>query len=190
MDELEAIKQLKHGDMRGLEILVRKYQLEAVRIAYPITNDLGLAEEVVQEAFLRVYQCIHQFDETRSFRAWFLRIVVNGALKIIKSQERLLPLEIEANTLRAGEARNNNPMQFEQEEFSNSRDDCILLQELMQQLSPEHRAVLELKYYLEMSDDEIAETVQIPTGTVKSRLHAAKGHFRSLIKRMNLPVFT
>jgi len=62
MDEFEAITQLKRGDVRGLEILVRKYQLEAVRIAFPITNDLGLAEEVVQEAFLRVYQRIHQYD--------------------------------------------------------------------------------------------------------------------------------
>ena len=190
MDEFEAITQLKRGDVRGLEILVRKYQLEAVRIAFPITNDLGLAEEVVQEAFLRVYQRIHQYDETRPFRAWFLRIVVNNALKTVKSQERLISLEIETEILGSEGEWNNNHLQFEQEEFTNSRDDCVLLQELMQQLSPEHRAVLELKYYLEMSDDEIAETVHIPPGTVKSRLHAAKGHFRALLKRMNLPVFT
>jgi len=117
-------------------------------------------------------------------------IVVNNALKTVKSQERLISLEIETEILGSEGERNNNHLQFEQEEFTNSRDDCVLLQELMQQLSPEHRAVLELKYYLEMSDDEIAETVHIPPGTVKSRLHAAKGHFRALLKRMNLPVFT
>ncbi|MCC6957576.1 MAG: RNA polymerase sigma factor [Anaerolineales bacterium] len=188
MDELTAITKLKIGDIRGLEILVRKYQLEAVRIAYPITNDLGLAEEVVQEVFIRVYQRIHQYDETRPFRAWFLRIVVNDALKTVKSQERLVSLE-DDELFGQRAAQNNSKLRFEQEEFSDFRDDCDLIQELMQQLTPEHRAVLELKYYLEMSDDEIAETVQIPSGTVKSRLHSAKNHLRALVKRMNLPVF-
>ncbi len=188
MDELTAITKLKSGDIRGLEILVRKYQLEAVRIAYPIINDLGLAEEVVQEVFIRVYQRIHQYDETRPFRAWFLRIVVNEALKTVKSQERLVSLE-DDELFGQPAAQNNSKLRFEQEEFSDFRDDCDFIQELMQQLTPEHRAVLELKYYLEMSDDEIAETVQIPSGTVKSRLHSAKNHFRALVKRMNLPVF-
>ncbi|MCC6958006.1 MAG: RNA polymerase sigma factor [Anaerolineales bacterium] len=189
MDELTAITKLKSGDIRGLEILVRKYQLEAVRIAYPIINDLGLAEEVVQEVFIRVYQRIHQYDETRPFRAWFLRIVVNDALKTVKSQERLVSLEDDEEFSGQRVTRNNGKLRFEQEEFSDFRDDCDLIQELMQQLTPEHRAVLELKYYLEMSDDEIAETVQIPSGTVKSRLHSAKNHLRALVKRMNLPVF-
>lgn len=163
MDEFEAITQLKHGDVRGLEILVRKYQLEAVRIAFPITNDLGMAEEAVQDAFLRVYERIHQYDESRPFRPWFLRIVVNNALKLVRHHQRLLPLESENEAIESEGLHANARLQFEQEEFSGAYDDCALLQELLQQLSPEHRAVLQLKYYLEMSDEEIAEKLTSAT---------------------------
>jgi RNA polymerase sigma-70 factor (ECF subfamily) len=191
MNEKDAIAQLKHGDMRGLEILVRKYQLEAVRIAIPITSDLGLAEEVVQEAFLRVYERIEQFDEERPFRAWFLRIVVNDALKMVKRHNRLLPLESEPKSedFEPDGLIYNGRLKVEQVEFSSGHDDSEVLQQLLQSLTPEHRAVLQLKYYLDMSDDEIAEAIQIPAGTVKSRLHAAKQNFRSLLKRLNVPIF-
>jgi RNA polymerase sigma-70 factor (ECF subfamily) len=79
--------------VRGLEVLVRKYQLDAVRIANAITKDISLAEEIVQEAFLRVYQRIDQYDDARPFRSWFLRIIVNDALKAVTYQNRFIPLE-------------------------------------------------------------------------------------------------
>lgn len=185
MEEFAAILQLKQGDMRGLEILVRKYQLIAVRIAFSITNDLGLAEEVVQEAFLRSYEHIRQFDETRPFRPWFLRIVVNDAIKLIRRHQKLIPLESE---VQSSETTNweYQKLCFEQAEFSNTHDNHTLLLETLQQLTPEHRAVLQLKYYLEMTDEEIAETMQIPPGTVKSRLHAAKSQIRALLTRLGL----
>jgi RNA polymerase sigma-70 factor (ECF subfamily) len=93
MNEIDAIDQLKSGDMCGLEVLVRKYQLEAVRIANAITKDLGLAEEIVQEAFSRVYRCIDQYDDTRPFKPWFLRIIVNDAIKALTYQTRFVSLE-------------------------------------------------------------------------------------------------
>ena len=185
MNEQEAIAQLKAGDVRGLEVLVRKYQLDAVRIANSITDDWGLAEELAQEAFLRVYHCIDQFDDARPFRAWFLRIVVNDALKALKRQNRLLPFdsadEISSND--GAPVSEAEALWFEQAEFSDTHDDAAALQEILDHMSPEHRAVLELKYYLDMTDQEIAETLGIPIGTVKSRLHLAKLNCRSWLKR-------
>jgi RNA polymerase sigma-70 factor, ECF subfamily len=190
MDECEAIARLRRGDVRGLEVLVRKYQLEAVRVAFPITNDFGLAQEVVQDAFIKVYEHINQFDATRAFRPWFLRIVVNDALKCVQKQRRLVELEPDcgpqngSNGHRSGESA----LQFEQQEFGGRYDDVEALEAVLGSLSPEHRTVLQLKYYLEMSDDEIAETVDIPPGTVKSRLHAAKDRLRCLLLRLNFKV--
>jgi RNA polymerase sigma-70 factor, ECF subfamily len=185
MNEFDAITQLKRGDVRGLEVLVRKYQLDAVRIANAITKDLSLAEEIVQEAFLRVYHCIDQYDDTRPFKPWFLRIIVNDALKSLTYQNRCVSLE---NT---GEFDNSNlwdilsesKLWFEQEEFSNTHENVQILHEMLDNLTPEHRAVLELKYYLELSEEEIALIVRIPLGTVKSRLHSAKLMLRSLLER-------
>jgi RNA polymerase sigma-70 factor, ECF subfamily len=185
MNELEAVTQLKRGDVRGLEVLVRKYQLDAVRIANSITQDLSLAEEVVQEAFLRVYERIDQYDDSRPFRSWFLRIVVNDALKSVTRQNRFISIEGADEFDDSGEVTvfSESSLCFEQEEFSSSYENAQALQEMLTSLTPEHRAVLELKYYLDMSDEEIAMTVDIPLGTVKSRLHIAKLNLRSLLDR-------
>jgi RNA polymerase sigma-70 factor, ECF subfamily len=185
MNEFDAITQLKRGDVRGLEVLVRKYQLDAVRIANAITKDLGLAEEIVQEAFLRVYRCIDQYDEKRPFKPWFLRIIVNDALKSLTYQDRFVSLENTADfdSSNLWDILSESKLWFEQEEFSYSHEDAQILQEMLNSLTPEHRAVLELKYYLDLSEEEIALIVRIPLGTVKSRLHSAKQVLRSLLER-------
>lgn len=69
--EQQALARLKERDIGGLEFLVRRYQVQAVRAAYLVTRDRGLAEEVVQSAFLRAYERIEQFDARRPFRPWF-----------------------------------------------------------------------------------------------------------------------
>src|SRR5512141_2940291 len=88
MDEKEAIQRLKQDDISGLEFLVQCHQLRAVRAAYLITRDAGLAEDVVQEAFLQVYRSIRSFDGNRSFEPWFMRSVVNASLKEMKRSAR------------------------------------------------------------------------------------------------------
>jgi RNA polymerase sigma factor (sigma-70 family) len=84
MDEQEAVRRLKKGDSRGLECLVLAHQVRAIRTAYLITGDRGLAEEVVQEAFLRAYRSIGTFDPKRPFEPWFLRSVVNAAVRLAR----------------------------------------------------------------------------------------------------------
>ncbi len=79
LDERTAISQMQRGDIRGLDTLMRAYQVRALRAAHLITHDLPLAEDIVQSAFIRAYERIEQFDDTRPFGPWFLRSVVNSA---------------------------------------------------------------------------------------------------------------
>lgn len=190
MNEIEAIACLKRGDMRGLEILVRKYQLDAVRIANSITKDLGLAQEIVQEAFLRVYHRIDQYDDVRPFRAWLLRIIVNDALKAVTHQNRFISFEgvDEVDDSDIGSILTQSRLWFEQEEFTSTHENADALKEILNNLPPKHRAVLELKYYLDMSEEEIAMTVNIPLGTVKSRLHVAKQKLRCMLEHVDSSV--
>src|SRR5574339_136147 len=92
MDEQRAIQRLKQGDPDGLEFLVSRYQLKAVRTAFLILRDRGLAEEVVQEAFLRVYRSIRGFDDRRPFEPWFLRSVINASVKMMQRSARQVDL--------------------------------------------------------------------------------------------------
>ena len=86
--EREAIVALRRGDIKGLELLFRLHQLRAIRTAYLITGDQQTAEDVVADAFLTVYERIRQFDERRPFEPWFYRIVVNGALVVVRRVTR------------------------------------------------------------------------------------------------------
>ena len=92
MEEREAIARLKRGDIGGLEPLVRAHYVPVVRAAYLITRDHGLAEDIVQAAFVRAYERIGQFDAGRPFAPWFLRGVVNDATKLAARRARQVPL--------------------------------------------------------------------------------------------------
>ncbi len=92
MDETSAIARLKRGDINGLEPLVIKYQTRAARTAFLITGDHALTEDIVQAAFLRAYEKIHQFDDQQPFGPWFLRIVANAALKAVQHQREQISL--------------------------------------------------------------------------------------------------
>jgi RNA polymerase sigma-70 factor, ECF subfamily len=87
MEERSAIERLKRGDIGGLEMLVRMHHTRAVRAADLIVRDRALAEDVVQSAFVRTYERIGQFELDRPFGPWFMRVVVNDAVKAVSRRE-------------------------------------------------------------------------------------------------------
>src|SRR5512132_3317864 len=93
MEDRNAISRIKQGDLNGLETLVKRYQAQAVHAAYLVLYDRALAEDIVQTAFVKVAERIHQFDVLRPFAPWFFRIVVNDAIKIAKRRKRSISLD-------------------------------------------------------------------------------------------------
>ena len=81
MEERQAIARLQRENISGLELLVRRSQVQAVRATYRIVRDQHLAEDTVLAAFVRAYERIHQFDPTRPFGPWFLLSMVHDAIK-------------------------------------------------------------------------------------------------------------
>ncbi len=185
MDELRAIERMKHGEIGGLAVLVRLYEVQAVRTAYLITRDHALAEDVVQNAFLRAYQRIDQFDLARPFGPWFMRSVVNAAIQAAHRQERELSLDAAvldgpgdltfADLL--PDAAPNPDDQVERAELRQAVWDAL------GKLTPDQRAAVIQRYYLDMSDEEMAERMAIKPGTVRWRLHAARQRLRALLAR-------
>jgi len=180
MDEQQAIQRLKNGDIRGLEFLVMHYQVRAVRAAYLITRDLALAEDVVQDTFLQVFRSIGRFDATRPFEPWFMRSVVNAAVKAMQRSARQLQVgdEAQEDLLAEWAARVESvEAQVESVEFQNQIWDAL------QKLSPRQRAVIVQRYFLEMSEKEMAEEAGTTAGTVKWLLNAARKRLRGLLER-------
>lgn len=180
MEERDAVARLKRGDPGGLEGLVRRHQVRAMRAAYLVTRDRALAEDVVQAAFLRAYERIDQFDADRPFGPWFLRIVVNDALKATARRERHVSLD-EAS---AGESavaallRDPNPDPATLAEAEATRR---AVWDALGKLPAPQRAAIVMRYYLGLDEAEVAGLQACPPGTVKWRLHAARKRLRTLL---------
>jgi RNA polymerase sigma-70 factor, ECF subfamily len=174
VDDQNAIKRLKDGDIGGLEILVNRYQVEAARTAFLITQDAALADDIMQDAFLQFYRHIKQYDESRPFAPYFIRIVVNAAIQATRQQQRLVPL---------------NDNLGEDELFpdpENEAEAAELRQAIgiaLKSLSADQRTVIVLRYYLDFSEREIAEHLNCPPGTVSWRLHAARKQLGILLRQ-------
>ena len=173
----QAIRRLKRGDIGGLEYLIARYQGKALRTAFLITHDEPMAEDVVQDAFVRFYQRARYFDEARPFEPYFLRSVVNAALNCIKREKKGRTFskedfsELENLLEQAASVE-------EQAEFNTLK---WQITEALAKLPPRQRAVIVQRYYLEMSEKEMAEALDAPPGTVKWLLNAARTRLRALL---------
>ncbi len=180
MEDHEAVAALKRGDISALDALVRRYQTKAARAAYLITHDTGLAEDVMQSAFVQMVDRIHQFDSARCFEPWFMRIVVNMALKSVGRRANQLPLDLEAVDWlpdpQPGPAASVETADLERAVW-----------EALQALTPEQRAVIVLRYYLGYTEQEMSEELGSPVGTIRWRLHAARKMLRGLLHNFDRP---
>ncbi len=175
MDERQAIARLKAGDIAALDTLADLHYVAAVRAAYLVTHDRPLAEDVVQTAFLRLADRIGLFDAARPFAPWFLRCVINDAVKAVTRARPVLSLDGPDDSLELPAA---DPDPAETLLRAETR---AAVWAALGQLAPDQRAAVMLRYYLDLSEPEIAALQVVPTGTVKWRLHAARRRLRGLL---------
>jgi RNA polymerase sigma-70 factor (ECF subfamily) len=175
MDDLEAIRRLKSSDPSGLEALMERYQVKAVRAAFLITHDKATAQDVVQETFLRIHDRIHQFDASHPFEPYLIRSVIHASLNAVRGDKRLVSLddENELQNLLDHAASVESQVEFVQLQHE--------ILEALSKLSPRQRAVIVQRYYLDMSEREMVLTLDAAPGTVKWLLNAARERLRHLL---------
>ena len=157
-DERAWVRGAQAGSVSDLEALFREHWPRAYRAAYLVVHDAAAAEDIAQEAFLAALRALDRFDRRRPFGPWLHRIVVNRAIDW--SRARALRREIGDDALAATAARPDRPRRVLSEGVVAALAD----------LSPEHRGVIVLRYVLEYTPGEIAELLDLPRGTVNSRL--------------------
>jgi len=180
MDEHQAIERMKRGEVQALAHFVEVYQVKAMRAAFLITNDEKLAEDLVQEAFLRAYERIHQFDESRPFGPWFLRSVCNAAIKSAKRNHRLISLDAETDEVRslAEKLMTDEPQPDDVVETNELKEQ---LKQALLMLTPRQRAVLVQRYYLGMNEKQISDEIDSKSGTIKWLLNTARMRLRGIL---------
>src|SRR6266699_4356769 len=152
-DERAWVRGAQAGSVSDLEALFRAHWPRAYRAAYLVVHDAAAAEDIAQEAFLAALRNLDRFDRRRPFAPWLHRIVVNRAIDWTRA--RRLRAEVEL-----GEHVAAQP--------APELDGTALGR--ISDLSPEHRAVVVLRYLLEYTPGEIADLLDLPRGTVNSRL--------------------
>jgi RNA polymerase sigma-70 factor, ECF subfamily len=159
-DEAELVRQARGGSPDAVEALVRRHWETAHRAAFLIVQDAGAAEDIAQEAMLAAVQALERFDRRRPFRPWLHRIVVNRAIDWARARALRREVGGETNLEHAPAP----PAEGNPHELSAG------LVAALAELAPEHRAVIVLRYLLEYTPGEIARLLDLPRGTVNSRL--------------------
>jgi RNA polymerase sigma-70 factor, ECF subfamily len=178
MDERRAIGRLKKGDIGGPELLVRLHQTRAVRAAYLILRDRALAEDVVQSAFVHAYEKIEGFDESRPFVPWFMKVVTNDAIKAATRR---------GCTVRFDEGDEDPAVTLTDtgmspQDFVEEAEERRRVWAALEKLPPAQRAAVVQRYYLSMSEAEMADSEASSPGTIKWRLHAARKRLSKLLR--------
>jgi RNA polymerase sigma-70 factor (ECF subfamily) len=170
----ELVREAREGSHAAFEALVRRYSDRAYRAAYRVVRDEAEAEDVLQEALIKAYRALRNFESRSSFYTWLYRIVVNLALDRRRRSKAAVSLEWDDNVSRQIDARAARPVDHDPELASMRTEVRKLVGEGIQGLPDGQREVLLLREIDGLSYEEIAETMQISKGTVMSRLHYAR----------------
>jgi RNA polymerase sigma-70 factor, ECF subfamily len=171
-DERAWVRGAQAGSASDLEALFRAHWPRAHRAAYLVVHDAAGAEDVAQEAFLAAVRALDRFDSTRPFGPWLHRIVVNRAIDWARA--RALRREVGAE-----EAVAAAPAP-EPGDVAGRPSGAVLA--ALASLTPDHRAVIVLRYLLEYTPGEIARILELPRGTVNSRLRRGLDSLQSLVE--------
>ena len=174
--ERRWIRDAQRGSGEALEQLYRRHWPWAHRAAYLVVHDTAAAEDIAQEAFLAAVRALDRFDRRRPFGPWLHRIVVNRAIDWARARA------LRGEAAIASEPDANSAWPDETLEPERSRPYSENVVAALAWLSPEHRAVVVLRYLLEYTPGEIAEALELPRGTVNSRLRRALDRLRRLLK--------
>jgi RNA polymerase sigma-70 factor, ECF subfamily len=172
-DERAWVRGAQAGSASDLEALFRAHWPRAYRAAYLVVHDAAGAEDVAQEAFLAAVRALDRFDSRRPFGPWLHRIVVNRAIDWARA--RALRREVGAE-----EAVAAAPAAETGDVAVRPSEDVLAA---LASLTPDHRAVIVLRYLLEYSPGEISRILELPRGTVNSRLRRGLDSLQGLVAK-------
>jgi len=180
-EEKDLVGRWLRGDKAAYGSLVRRYMSDAYLIALGFTRNAEDARDLSQEAFIKAYEARRQFEEGRPFYPWFYRILRNRCLNFIERESRRhepIYHDDEAGSERFS-SESPSPLDLLEEAEQNQ-----LLHRAIERLSFDHREVIVLKNFKGYTYEQIAEALEIPIGTVMSRLYYARRMLKNILSEM------
>ncbi len=180
-DDKRLIAACLEGDPTAFGALVRRHQDRLFNTVYRMVGNAEDAQDVVQEAFLHAYQALDSFKGDSLFFTWLYRIAVNAAISLKRKQRAVLRLDTGPDGEQGLEPLDPSVVNRPGHALEQAEQERRIQQALLR-LSPEHRAVLIMKDMEGQKYEAMAEVLQVPVGTVRSRLHRARIELRELLE--------
>jgi RNA polymerase sigma-70 factor (ECF subfamily) len=170
-EEQVWLEQARRGDQTAFGRLIEAYQRPVYNLAYRMLNNPGEAEEAAQEAFIRAYTRLHTYNPTHKFSTWMLSITSNYCIDLIRKRRALLlsidePLPPHPALMSDGQKGPEAQMEINEQQE--------MVQSLLQELPEDYREAVVLRYWHELSYEEIAEMMDTSVSAIKSRLFRAR----------------
>ena len=172
--ETELVNQAQNGDRNAFSELVRVHAQGVLNVTYRMCGDIQISEDAAQEAFIRAWQNLPAYRPQTPLRNWLYRIAVNAAMDMLRKEKRIMPDDIGDLHLTDG--------QLGPESLASQNERTALVQSAIRSLPDASRAVLVLREYEGLSYQEISSTLDIPVGTVMSRLNYARKLLKSKLE--------
>lgn len=182
-DEHDVVLDWKKGNKRAYERLVRHYMHDAFLVAFGLVGNVEDARDLSQDAFVKAYQARERFDENRPFYPWLYRILKNHCLNFIKRGMRNTTSLYYEDSPDREKFASSDTTPLEQMEAGERRR---LVRAAIDMLSDDHREIIVLKHFKGYSYQEIADLLDIPIGTVMSRLYYARRSLKDIIERLEV----
>jgi RNA polymerase sigma-70 factor, ECF subfamily len=181
-DDHRLIADCLQGRPAAFGELVSRYQDRLFNTVYRLLDNAEDAQDVVQEAFLNAYQSLDSFKGDSQFYTWLYRIAFNTAVSLKRKQRVVLSLH--GTREGRGDVEPPDPSEYSQPEHAlQQAEEERRIQRALNRLSPEHRTVLILKDMEGEKYEAMAEVLEVPIGTIRSRLHRARLELRELLRQ-------
>ena len=174
----ELIKRVQAGDCDAFNPLIARYKLPLYKMMYRMVYNRDDAEDLVEEAFIKAYRAIDRFSAEKKFFPWIYRIAINNALNFLKSKRRQKAESLSQYENRLMDMK-TDPVKITENKILKEKVNQAIVR-----LPDEYRVIINLRVEQECSYDEISQILNIPKGTVMSRLARARKKLKEILKKL------
>jgi RNA polymerase sigma-70 factor (ECF subfamily) len=179
-EDRELVERFARGESRAFDTIVEKYEQRVYAIALRMTGNVEDARDAMQDVFISALRALRSFRGDAQLSTWIHRVAVNASLDVLRKRKRHIAQPLEE----AGERPSDD---IAPEDAAARAARAVEVQRALQNVSEEHRAVLVLHDLQDLDYAETAAALDIPVGTVKSRLHRARTEMARLLRHLRDP---
>ena len=182
-DDKALVARARAGDEEGFRLLIRRYKSDVFRLAYRILKNREDAEDASQDVFIRLHRSLGQYDPKHAFRSWLLRITHNLCIDHLR-RRRMTTVSLD-EPIRRGDGEVDwelpDPGAEDPLEAAARGEERVMLEEAIARLGPALRSAITLRHVHGLRYEEIAETLDVPLGTVKVRIFRARAALAEML---------